>query len=172
MDRPSGRPFSFNLGKLVATRAGAERTERNINPVAWRVNRLHMDAPQRAIQSARSIWALSRHGNVRQLHYPPRWVLIPALVWGTFPVGLRRDRQLRKKGDLRSRIRAIVSTVQGRRPPQTLLPDSPMWRRRVSRRAKMLSSASRTSHDISAKWRPSPSYRPMSRRTRPSICIV
>jgi hypothetical protein len=33
-----------------------------------------------------------RHGNVRQLHYPPRWVLIPALVWGTFPVGWRRDR--------------------------------------------------------------------------------
>ena len=30
----------------------------------------------------------------KQLHYPPRWVLIPALVWETFPVGLRRDRQL------------------------------------------------------------------------------
>jgi hypothetical protein len=45
-----------------------------------------------------------------------------------------------------------------------------MWRRRVSRRAKMLNSASRTSHDISAKWRPSPSC-PMSRRTA-SRCSI
>ena len=81
------------MGKLVATRAGAERTEvisillrGALTASIW----THPREPFSAALSGRS----AATGNVRQLHYPPRWVLIPALVWGTFPVGLRRDRQL------------------------------------------------------------------------------
>jgi hypothetical protein len=52
------------------------------------------------------------------LHQAPRWVLLSWLIWAVLSVGWRRDRQLPERRAAEPQISAIVSSVQGRRPPR------------------------------------------------------